>query len=393
MHFAFVPLALFLLAAPPAPRTTPVSPSPASERFMAPLPAQGRIKVRKDLAYESGGSRLAFDLYLPAGRKGPVPVVVFVNGIGAPWMRGHVQYTSWSRAVTARGLAGIVLETREASVDEDLRALLRHLRTQGSALGVDGARVALWACSANVRRGLPLAVETPEVTAAVVYYGTAEVTAFRPDLPVLFVRAGLDSASLNRGLDALVAQAARENAPVELLNVPAANHAFDIRDDAETSRAAIVRTLDFLERVLTTGLSASIKAGVPLASASGAAFRGDWKAAVVGYEEAVKSAPLDALVWQRVGEARRETGDAAGARAAFERALALGTPNRGVVAFALLELLVEAGETEKAVALLEGMKPWIRFFAEPIRTGAKFETFRKDPRVEAILANAPPPPK
>ncbi|AKI99602.1 dienelactone hydrolase [Archangium gephyra] len=393
MHFTLVPLALFLLAAAPAPRATPVSPAPSSERFMAPLPADGRIKVRKDLAYESGGARLAFDVYLPASRKGPVPVVVFVNGIGAPWMRGHVQYTGWGRAVTARGLAGVVLETREASVDEDLRALLRHLREQGSALGVDGARVALWACSANVRRGLPLAVATPEVTAAVVYYGHAEVAAFRPDLPVLFVRAGLDAAGLNRELDALVAQATRENVPVELLNVPAANHAFDIRDDAETSRAAIARTLDFLERVLSSGLMASIKTGVPLASASGAAFRGDWKAAVAGYEAAVKSAPLDALLWQRVGEARRETGDAAGARAAFEKALELGTPNRGVVAFALLELLVETGQTEEAVALLEGMKPWIRFFAEPIRTGAKFESFRKDPRVAELLAGAPPPPK
>lgn len=393
MHLSLMPLAVFLLAATPAPRATPVPPPPASERFMAPLPADGRVKVRKDLAYESGGARLPFDLYLPVGRKGPVPVVVFVNGIGAPWMRGHVQYTSWGRAVTARGLAGVTLETREATVDEDVRALLRHLREQGSALGVDGTRVALWSCSANTRRGLPLAVETPEVSAAVVYYGTTEVAAFRPDLPVLFVRAGLDGAGLNRGLDALVAQASRENAPVELLNVPAGTHGFDIRDDAETSRAAIARTLDFLERVLAPGLSASIKAGVPLASASGAAFQGNWKAAVAGYEEAVKAAPSDALLWQRVGEARRETGDVAGAMAAFEKALALGSPNRGVVSFALLELLVEAGETEKAVAMLEGMKPWLRFFAGPLRTGAKFEAFRKDPRVAAILESAPPPPK
>ena len=99
----------------------------------------------------------------------------------------------------------------------------------------------------------------------------------------------------------------------------------------------------------------------------------------------MKAAPSDALLWQRLGEARRETGDGAGARAAFEKTLELGTPNRGIVAFALLELLVEAGETEKAVAMLEGMKPWLRFFAGPLRTGAKFETFRKDPRVAAIL--------
>ncbi|MCY0725474.1 hypothetical protein OVW19_27420, partial [Klebsiella pneumoniae] len=69
--------------------------SPASgqraERFMAALSSATDMTVKKDLVYRSGGPGAApsFDLYRPAKAAAPVPVVVFVNGIGAPWMRGH----------------------------------------------------------------------------------------------------------------------------------------------------------------------------------------------------------------------------------------------------------------------------------------------------------------
>jgi hypothetical protein len=106
-----------------------------------------------------------------SGFTSPVPVVLFVNGIGASWIRGHVQYTSWGRAVAARGLAG---------------TLLAHLAANAATLGIDGSRVAFWSCSANVGRGLALAesIGLP-VRSAVVYYGGAEIPSFRRDLPVL----------------------------------------------------------------------------------------------------------------------------------------------------------------------------------------------------------------
>ncbi len=77
--------------------------------------------------------------------------------------------------------------------------------------GVDGdggetAVVVVWACSSNVRPALPI-VQAPERTAVVggvFYYGVSEPAAFRQDRPMLVARAGLDSQSLNRGLDALV---------------------------------------------------------------------------------------------------------------------------------------------------------------------------------------------
>ncbi len=367
----------------------------AEDRFVAPLPNASEVEVKRDLVYhKTAETALAFDLYLPAKRTSLAPVVIFVNGIGAGWMRGHVQYTSWGRAVTARGLAGVTMDSQEATVDEDVRALVAHLAANGGSLGVDGSRVALWSCSANVGRGLALA-ETlgAPVRSAVVYYGGAEVSSFRRDLPVLFVRAGLDNPRLNRGLEALVARAFADNAPVEVLNVASGVHGFEIRDDAETSRAAIGRTLDFLTATLGDSLAQSIVAGQPLASASAAVYREDWPAAATAYEGLVQSQPQDSLLWQRLGEARRARSDAPGALEAFAKALALGSPNHGIVSFAAATLQAQAGDVEKALASLLGMKPQLRFFAEQLRTEPVFEALRKDPRLIALLQDVPPPPR
>src|SRR6185436_620727 len=98
-------------------------------------------------------------------------------------------------------------------------------------------RIALWSCSSNVRRGLPLVQSLgPEVRSGVVYYGSADVPSVRLDRPLLVVRAGLDNPDLNREIDAFAARALKANAPVEVLNLPAAVHGFDIRDDNDVTR-------------------------------------------------------------------------------------------------------------------------------------------------------------
>lgn len=367
----------------------------ATERFMRPLPAPGDLNIRKGLAYDAGaGASLAYDLYLPAKTSGPVPVVIFVNGIGATWMRGHVQYTGWATAVTARGLAGITMDSREATVDDDVRSLIAHLEKNAAALGLDASRIALWSCSANVRRGLPLAQTLDaKVRSAVVYYGTASLTSFRLDLPVLFVRAGQDGVGLNRDLEALVAKAFAENAPVEAINVASGVHGFDVRDDNEAARAAIASTLDFLQRTLIGPYMGAVRAGGPLANAAAAVYREDWAAAALAYEGLVAGNPGDSLLWQRLGEALRAKGEEMGALKAFEKALSLGTPNRGIVSFAAATLYAQRNRIDEAFKVLEGMKPQLRFFAARLRTEAAFEALRQDPRFETLMKGVPPPPR
>jgi tetratricopeptide (TPR) repeat protein len=367
----------------------------ADDRFMAPLPADDAVTVRRDVPYAQAGARpLAFDLYLPVRRDGPAPVVVFLNGIGAPWLRGHVQYAGWGRAVTARGLAGVTMDSREESVDQDVKALLAHLAAHAAELGVDASRIALWSCSSNVRRGLPLTQALgPELRSGVVYYGTADVASFRLDRPLLLVRAGLDNVDLNREIDALVARAVRANAPIEVLNLPAAVHGFDLRDDTEVTRTAIAHTLDFLAATLRGPLVDAVRAGAETAGAAAAAYREDWRVAESAYVRLVEKNPQDPVLWQRLGESRRSLGDLSGALAAFEKALAIGSPNAGIVGFAVASLHAEAGRIDDAFRALEGMKSRLRFFQGELRSAPAFEAVRRDPRFEALLKDVPPPPR
>ena len=362
---------------------------------MGPVPAAAEVEIRKNIVYrKSGDASLAFDLYLPVKRSAAVPLVIFVNGIGADWMRGHAQYTGWGNAATTRGLAGVTMDSREATVDDDVRGLIAYLAANATALGVDASRIALWSCSANVTRGLPLAQSSgPMVRSAVVYYGTAAVSSFRRDLPLLFVRAGLDGAGLNRGLEAMVARAFADNAPVEVLNVASGVHGFDVRDDTEVTRAAIRRTLDFLESTLTSPFSTAVREGEALSAASAAVYREDWPAAAAAYEGLTAGRSEDSLLWQRLGEARRQTGDTKGALIALERALALGSPNHGIVSFAIATLRAQGAEVDKAFSALEGMKPQLRFFAARLRAEPIFAAVRADPRFEALMRDVPPPPK
>ncbi len=366
-----------------------------SDRFMAPLPAAGDIAIQRDVVYRTDGAvRLAYDLYRPAKISAVVPVVIFVNGIGAPWMRGHAQYTGWASAVTARGLAGITMDSREATVDDDVRALIAHLTANANPMGLDASRIALWSCSANVRRGLPLAQSLgAPIRSAVVYYGTAEQPSYRRDLPVLFVRAGQDGSGLNRGLEAMIAKALADNAPVEAINVAAGVHGFDVRDDTEATRAAISGTLDFLSKTLTGPFHESVRAGTNLANAAAAVYREDWSAAALAYEGLVAANPRDSLLWQRLGEALRAKGEDAAALKAFEKALSIGTPNRGLVSFAAATIYAQGNRLDNAFKVLEGMRPQLRFFAARLRTEPVFETLRKDPRFEELMKDVPPPPR
>lgn len=165
------------------------------------------------------------------------------------------------------------------------------------------------------------------------------------------------------------------------------------RKAKETSRAAIVRTLDFLSATLGGGFAQAIVSGQTLASASAAVYREDWPAAVAAYEGLVLAQPQNSLLWQRLGEARRAHGDPPGAVTAFEKALVLGSPNHGMVSFALATLHAQTGNVEKAVLALQGMKPQLRFFADDLRTEPVFEGLRKDPRLAELLKDVPPPPR
>jgi hypothetical protein len=123
------------------------------------------------------------------------------------------------------------------------------------------------------------------------------------DLPVLYVRAGLDRPGVNRDLANLAAQAVSQNAPLTLLNHAAGHHAFEIFDDDAATREVIERTLDFVKRATSAAYQAAMQRGLAEARAAGLVLTGNHKEAVARYAELVASRPDDARLRLSYGEA------------------------------------------------------------------------------------------
>jgi acetyl esterase/lipase len=68
--------------------------------------------------------------------------------------------------------------------------------------------------------------------------------------PILVVKAGLDSTDLNESIDLFVKEAKARKVPVEYLEHPNGQHAFDILDDDDKSREIIQQTVRFFSRNL-----------------------------------------------------------------------------------------------------------------------------------------------
>ena len=327
----------------------------AEQKLVYPVPPDSQVHLQKDIPYSGG---LRFDLYSPAHQDSPVPVVLFMNGVGAGDIRTWGQYTGWGRLVTASGFAGVVYDSHEGGVIEDTQALLRYLREHAAGLQIDAGNVALWACSANVTSGLPLAMDARNtaIKAAVIYYGMAPVKEIRMDLPILLVRAGLDGIGLNRGIGEFVAAATAANAPLTYVNLPAAHHAFDVRDDSDLSRAVIARTLEFMKMQVQVSAQKEISAGVREATAAGAVFRGDWARALREYEALAAARPQDSEIHRNFGNALFSAGQYRRALTEFQRAVDLGNPNLGWISYSAAKASLKLGDSEAAFKWVENLK-------------------------------------
>jgi acetyl esterase/lipase len=179
-------------------------------------------------------------------------------------------YIGWARLVAASGLVAITYENRDPM--EDLRAVLRHVRENSAALGVDPQRIGLIGFSGNgpvmltalmedhtLRSGVLFCAFTLDLDGATgiadaqAQWGFANASAGRTvddlpqDLPLFIARAGRDQfAGLNDALDRFVAKALARNLPLTVVNHPTGPHAFDTADDSETTRDIIRSILGFL---------------------------------------------------------------------------------------------------------------------------------------------------
>ena len=231
------------------------------------LPGMDAVRVRRDLAFPGAdGATLRLDLYAPPGATGgELPAVVIGEGYPEAGFerlfgRGFRQMgpiASWARLIAA-----------------DARALLRFVRDEAPALGVDRSRIGLWAASGHGPTALSLLLGeghdflrcaafcypflldldgATDVAEAATTFRFVDACAgrsigdFPAATPILLVRAGREETPhLNESLDAFVARALARNLPLTLVNHAEGPHAFDLFHDSAETRAIVGQVLEFL---------------------------------------------------------------------------------------------------------------------------------------------------
>ncbi len=348
-------------------------------RFFYPAPPPASFAVTTDHPYGD----LRMDVYRPAKAETPLPVLILFNTVSGA-ERGHPFYKAWAGIAASKGLLAIVPDLRADTLEQDFDALMAHLAAAGASLGADRERIAVYAGSGNVYRGLPVLLNPRRtaVKAAVMYYGSAEVRTFRRDLPILFVRAGLDRPPVTRAMTELVALAQTQNAPVTLLNYPGGHHAFEMVDDEDATRDVIDATIEFVKRATSPAFQASLRRGIPEAAAAAHVAGGDFSAAAAAYAELVKQKPQDVRLRLSYGEALLGASQFAAACAELDqlKGKGLGPRDLGLPA---ARACMQKGDGDAAIAWLKTIPQ--RFLPREIEQDPVFAPVRDRAEFKALF--------
>ncbi len=352
----------------------------AQERqFHYPAPALSSFTVLRDQTY----GELKMDVYRPANAADPAPVLIIFNTVSGA-ERGQPFFKAWAEIAASKGLVAILPDLREATVAQDFDALLAHLAATAASFGADRDRIAVYAGSGNVYRGLPLFVDPGRTAlkAMVLYYGSADVKTFRGDLPTLFVRAGLDRPPVNRAMTELISLAQTQNVPVSVVNYPGGHHAFEMVDDEPATRDVIDATLDFVVRSTAPAYQASIRRGRPEAAAAAHVAAGDFAAASTIYADLVKARPDDPRLRLSYGEALLGASQFAAACSVFDqlRGKGLGPRDLGMPA---ARACLQKGDADAAIGWLRAIPAQYR--PREIATDPTFAPIRERADFKALF--------
>ena len=351
--------------------------------FARPSP---NIRVSTDVPFDSAsGVRLAMDIYRVG--HGARPALIFFNRATGADRRGSL-YEGWARAAASHDLVGIVPDLREGTEARDFEALLGYLTSHGTTVGIDTAAIAVYAASGNVFTALPV-LERPSLTAvraAVIYYGTAPITTFRHDLPVLWVRAGLDRPDVNQEITALAGRAIAQNAPVTLLNHPTGYHGFELFNDDDATRAVIEQTLAFVRQATSRPYQLALAAGRREAAAAGAVQTGNHHEAAALYAELARTRPADARLQLSFGESLLGDGQYRDACSLFAglKDRGLGYRDLGVPA---ARACARSGDADAAVGWLRSIPS--RFLPRSLADDSAFTSIRGRSDFRAIFSVPP----
>jgi tetratricopeptide (TPR) repeat protein len=348
-------LCIVLFAASGTPGFQGQAPAPPPLAF---APAAPGITVTSDVEYgRAGTTRLAMDVYKPVMTPGmKVPALVFFNRATGADRSGRF-YASWARAAASKGVMGILPDLREGNdAAADFRLLLSYIENHAAEHRIES--IAVYAGSGNVVSALPV-VEDPNLTsinAAVMYYGSANVQQFRLDLPLLYVRAGLDRPGVNESISRLAALAVAQNAPLTLLNYAGGHHGFEGVDLNDATRQVIDDTLEFVKRATSASYQSALRAALPEVRAAGYVQTGKFHEAAAAYAAMLAVHPDDGRLRLAYGEALLGDGQAAAACSEFDklRDKRLGARDLGLPA---ARACLQKGDPDAAIAWLRSIPP------------------------------------
>jgi dienelactone hydrolase len=347
-----------------------------------PEPASG-IRVSNDVVYASSGeTTLRMDVYRPPSRDAAPALVFFIRAMGPE--RHQPVYDAWARAAASHGIVAVLPDLRTGHEVDDFDALLAHLGAHPQTLGLDANRIAAFAASGNVASAFPAFEDSrrTNIKAAVIYYGTGDVVEFRRDLPVFYVRAGLDRPSANQAIVALASRAVLANAPVTLVNHESGHHGFELVDSDAASRDTIERTLDFVARATSAAYQSALRDGMAESGAAAAVLAGRFDDAVTVYRPLVAAHPDDMRMRLALGEALLGNREYVPACAEFAKLKGadLGARDLGIPA---AESCALAGDGDAAVAWIAGIP--VRFRPPDLANDPAFASLRGRADFQALF--------
>lgn len=353
-------------------------------RFFYPAPASSAYSVTTDVQFGTSASGpLKMDVYRPSSG-GAHPTLIFFNlATGAE--RSNPFYSAWARIAASKGVTAILPDFGSESFVQDYIALHEYLAKQKPGEnGIDPNAVALYAGSGNVFRALPIVQDRRStlIKAAVMYYGSAQVSDFRLDLPLLYVRAGLDRPPVNVAIDRTIAAALSQNAPVTLLNYGAGYHAFEIRNDDEQTRRVIDQTIEFVKLTTAAEYQAALRRGMLAATAAGHITAGRFGEAANAYATLVSASPDNHTLRLAYGEALLSDKQFAAACAELEKlkGRGLGPRDLGVPA---ARACMQKGDTDAAIAWLQSIPA--RFRPASLATDPVFAAIKDRAEFKALF--------
>jgi dienelactone hydrolase len=356
-------------------------------RLVYPIPAPTEFTQRNLVYKQVGQTKLSLDFFFATRSTSakPLPVFVIFNGFGGEFMRTSAQAQGWAKAATAHGFAAITADTTEGHVDEDFESLSAYLRQHAEELHIDPERLVVIAWSGNVSAGLPTVEDSQRkaIRAAVIYYGSADVPKVRLDLPVLFVRAGLDQPLTNQNFDKRIAAGIAANAPWTVVNYPGGRHGFDVFDDNALSREIIEETFQFAQLAISDSHQSAMRGGLAEATAAGAMYTEDFAGAAALYRQLVAAHSKDARLLLAYGIALSGAKQYKEARAQFDRAQVIGGLGLRDLGLPAAKASALDHDLEAAMAWLKTIPP--QFLPASVQSDAAFVELKDRPDFQALF--------